>query len=102
VITAWIVVTVVSKSATRALIETFIADWSSTMTNWAMANATRGIQSVFDGAPVCAAVDAPVVTAAPLLGAERSTDPRRPSACPGTATISMTGAEATNSPPTAS
>jgi hypothetical protein len=33
VITAWIVATVVSKSATSVLIETFIADWSSTMTN---------------------------------------------------------------------
>ena len=36
VITAWIVVTVVSKSATRVLIDTFITDWSSTMTNWAV------------------------------------------------------------------
>ena len=41
------VVTVVSKSATRALIETFIADWSSTMTNWAMASATSGNQFIF-------------------------------------------------------
>src|SRR4051812_1073392 len=47
VITAWMVVTVVSKSATSALIETFIADWSSTMTNWAMARATSGSQLVF-------------------------------------------------------
>src|SRR5829696_5142804 len=47
VITAWIVVTVVSKSATSALIETFIADWSSTMTNCAMARATSGNQLVF-------------------------------------------------------
>jgi len=41
VITVWIVVTVVSKSATSALIDTFIADWSGTMTNWAMA---QGLQ----------------------------------------------------------
>ena len=46
-ITAWMVVTVVSKSATSALIETFIADWSRTMTNWAMARATSGSQLVF-------------------------------------------------------
>src|SRR5687768_6178334 len=45
--TAWIVVTDVSKSATSALTETFIADWSSTMTNWAMAKATSGNQFVF-------------------------------------------------------
>ena len=51
-ITAWIVVTVVSKSATSALMETFIADWSSTMTNCAMANATSGNQFVFGVSPV--------------------------------------------------
>src|SRR5690242_17283540 len=44
VITAWIVVTVVSKSATRVLIDTFITDWSSTMTNWATASATSAAQ----------------------------------------------------------
>ena len=38
--TAWIVVTVVSKSLTSWLIETFITDWSSTMRNCAVANAT--------------------------------------------------------------
>ena len=41
-ITAWIVVTVVSKSATSWLIETFITDWSSTMMNCAPARATSG------------------------------------------------------------
>ena len=77
VITAWIVVTVVSKSATRALIETFIADWSSTITNWAMANATSGNQLVFGGGPVCVSWDSPAVTVALLLGAEGLPDPRR-------------------------
>ena len=38
--TAWIVVTVVWKSLTSALIETFITDWSSTMRNCAVAKAT--------------------------------------------------------------
>ncbi len=41
-ITAWIVVTVVSKSATSWLIETFITDWSRTMMNCAPARATSG------------------------------------------------------------
>ena len=36
--------TVVLKSFTSALIETFITDWSSTMTNWAVARATSAIQ----------------------------------------------------------
>ncbi len=44
VITAWMVVTVVSKSSTRVLIDTFITDWSSTITNWAVARATSGSQ----------------------------------------------------------
>ncbi len=66
-ITAWIVVTVVSKSSTRALIETFIADWSSTMTNWARASATSGNQLVPDVESVSGSGDAPAVTAAPLL-----------------------------------
>jgi len=44
VITAWIVGTVVSKSLTNVLIETFITDWSSTMTNCAVASATSGHQ----------------------------------------------------------
>ena len=39
-ITAWIVVTVVSKSSTSWLIETFMTDWSRTMMNWAPASAT--------------------------------------------------------------
>lgn len=39
--TAWIVVTVVWKSWTNWLMDTFITDWSRTMTNWAVANATR-------------------------------------------------------------
>ena len=38
--TAWIVVTVVWKSCTSELIETFITDWSSTMRNCAVAKAT--------------------------------------------------------------
>ena len=61
-ITAWIVVTVVSKSATSALIETFIADWSSTMTNWAMAKATSGSQFVFGAGLICVTWDSPAVT----------------------------------------
>ena len=48
VITAWIVVTVVSNSATRVLIDTFITDWSSTMTNWAVASAISGAQRIAD------------------------------------------------------
>ena len=40
--TAWMVVTVVSKSATSWLIETFMTDWSRTMMNWAPASATSG------------------------------------------------------------
>ncbi len=40
VMTAWIVVTVVSNSSTSALIETFMTDWSRTMMNWAPASAT--------------------------------------------------------------
>ena len=31
--TAWMVVTVVSKSFTSVLMETFMTDWSSTITN---------------------------------------------------------------------
>ena len=65
-ITAWIVVTVVSKSATSALIETFIADWSSTMTNWAMAKATSGNQFVFGAGLVCVSGDSPAVTGTPF------------------------------------
>ncbi len=42
--TAWIVVTVVWKSLTSALIETFITDWSSTMRNCAVARATSASQ----------------------------------------------------------
>ena len=61
-ITAWIVLTDVSKSATNALIETFIADWSSTMTNWAMANATSGNQLVFGLGSVCVTWESPAVT----------------------------------------
>ena len=40
--TAWIVVTVVSKSSTSVLIETFMTDWSRTITNCAVASATSG------------------------------------------------------------
>src|SRR3954453_20391028 len=40
-ITAWIVVTVVSKSATSWEIETFITAWSRTIRNWAAASTAR-------------------------------------------------------------
>ena len=40
VMTAWMTVTVVSKSATSWLIDTFMTDWSSTMTNCAVASDT--------------------------------------------------------------
>src|SRR5215207_7508463 len=69
VITAWIVVTVVSKSSTSVLIDTFIADWSSTITNWAMANATSGSQFVFGVEPGCLASDSLAVTGALPLSA---------------------------------
>ncbi len=39
--TAWIVVTSVSKSATSWLIDTFITAWSRTMRNCAAARTTR-------------------------------------------------------------
>ena len=42
------VVTVVWKSFTSALIETFITDWSSTMRNCADARATSAIQPLPD------------------------------------------------------
>src|SRR6476659_3106225 len=42
--TAWMTETVVSKSATSVLIDTFMTDWSSTMTNCAVARATNGNQ----------------------------------------------------------
>ena len=47
VMTAWIVVTVVWKSWTSALIETFITDWSSTMRNCAVAKATSASEPLF-------------------------------------------------------
>src|SRR5580765_5752509 len=63
VITAWIVVTVVSNSATRVLIDTFITDWSSTMTNWAVPSAISGVQRIADPAGLpAAAVSAGVVS----------------------------------------
>ena len=63
VITAWIVVTVVSKSATRVLIDTFITDWSSTITNWAVPSAISGVQRIADPVDVpAAAVSAGVVS----------------------------------------
>jgi glucose-6-phosphate 1-dehydrogenase len=40
--TAWIAVTVVSKSLTSWLIDTFITAWSSTITNWAAARIASG------------------------------------------------------------
>ena len=45
--TAWIVVTVVLKSLTSELIETFITDWSSTITNCAVASATSASHPFF-------------------------------------------------------
>ena len=50
VMTAWIVVTVVSKSSTSWLIETFITDWSRTMMNWAPARAISGSRRFTDPA----------------------------------------------------
>ena len=44
--TPWMVVTVVSKSSTSWLIETFMTAWSRTMRNWAMARAARVIQDL--------------------------------------------------------
>src|SRR5436190_9760113 len=41
VITPWMVVTVVWKSATSCEIETFITDWSRTIRNWAAARTRR-------------------------------------------------------------
>ena len=38
VMTAWMTVTVVSKSSTSWLIDTFMTDWSSTITNCARCN----------------------------------------------------------------
>ena len=52
-ITAWIVVTVVSKSATSWLIETFMTDWSRTMMNWAPASATSAHLFFTDATPCC-------------------------------------------------
>ena len=75
-ITAWIVVTVVSKSSTSVLIETFIADWSSTMTNWAMANATSGNQLVFGLGSVWVTWESPAVTHG-FSSAPRGLPPRR-------------------------
>src|SRR6478752_185318 len=77
VITAWIVVTVVSKSSTSALIETFIADWSSTITNCAMARATNGSQFIFGAGSTCASRASPAVTLALLVVATSSPVPRR-------------------------
>src|SRR6478752_6156730 len=42
--TAWIVVTVVSKSSTSVLIDTFMTDWSRTITNCAVPRASKGSQ----------------------------------------------------------
>ena len=44
VMTPWIVVTVVSKSSTSWLMETFMTAWSRTITNWARARAESGSQ----------------------------------------------------------
>src|SRR3990170_1442276 len=48
--TPWMVVTVVSKSSTSWLIETFMTAWSRTMTNWAAASAASEPES-FMGTP---------------------------------------------------
>src|SRR3954468_8468869 len=88
--TAWMVVTDVSKSSTRALMDTFIADWSSTMTNCAIANATRGSQLVFTGAPVGASVgvrgDPAALTVALLLAPTRGRCRRDPNSARGSRT----------------
>ncbi len=72
--TAWMVVTVVSKSSTNWLIETFITDWSSTITNCAVAKATSGNQR-FIGVPFSPA--RPGAAAAPIL-ARTAHSNRRP------------------------
>ena len=68
--TAWIVVTVVWKSWTSALIETFITDWSSTMRNCAVAKATSASQPLFAVAlftfPLGAARSWPIATKSPF------------------------------------
>ena len=66
-ITAWIVVTVVSKSSTSVLIETFIADWSSTITNCAIARATSGSQFVFGAGSVSVSSGSPLRLGLSLL-----------------------------------
>ena len=70
VMTAWIVVTVVWKSWTSALIETFITDWSSTMRNCAVAKATSASQPLFAVAlftfPLGAARSWPIATKSPF------------------------------------
>jgi hypothetical protein len=43
VMTPWITVTVVSKSATSWLIDTFMTAWSKTMRNWAAASTIRAL-----------------------------------------------------------
>lgn len=49
--TAWMVGTVVSKSATSWLIDTFMTDWSRTITNWAIASAMSAVFFIV-GSPV--------------------------------------------------
>ena len=67
VMTAWIVVTLVSKSSTSWLIETFMTDWSSTITNWAIARPTNGNHdlrvplSLVDGSTASFVIWVPVV-----------------------------------------
>ena len=60
--TAWIVVTVVWKSWTSELIDTFITDWSSTMRNCAEAKATSASQPLL----------APALFTLPALSLARS------------------------------
>jgi hypothetical protein len=49
--------------------ETFIADWSSTITNWARPSATSGDQRVFGAGAVAVSRGSAAVTVARLLGA---------------------------------
>ena len=61
--TAWIVVTVVSKSSTSWLIETFITDWSSTMRNCAVAKAISAGQAMPVDGPTASTVSSAIASA---------------------------------------
>ena len=73
VITAWMVVTVVSKSSTSWLIDTFITAWSSTMRNWVAAStasaghATVSVAGAGTARPSPTSPVAPVAPSAPAV-----------------------------------